>query len=1153
MLNKIISAGEAAAVFSTVDSLLQEAEKSRAGNSRLLKPRNIHSGDPVAARFNKDRRQALSLNDLFDQLKKISLSPEAKSPNYLPAAGQESFAKKYYFNNELLAGAKVTLASAGVLRTADIPQFLLQTGVSAEHSYFAKLKQFVENIILDRVIDLAHWLSAKNTFLLLTLLIKSTNKHSIPFDLAAASRQEAFYFFSTIQDILIGNFTNLAEVTLENYAGRGRQATAVFKISFHDKELRIYEKLLALLLIIGRIASPGCKINIYCPDNDKAALLNNVNFYVSFSGSAEAGISYAEAIKTIENYYVYVQKLIAELDAEKNSPSEADFQEITPLLRKALTYLNSASEIETAYFPGVGIVLSLAGREIILPFVLGPKPSRRVFGLHGEYQHGWENLKVRDGFQRALQAAGAPEPDFSIALDYQRLSPAEQNYFRRINLTPLAEMYRLPAADHAVRLIERINSPVTKADFIEKIIELLYVNYNFLAEFEKNLFEDRLVLAAHNTSATDKVKIVCQNTLKKLADSGKISARNYKSWLTCAVSYRELELYAAELLKELKTFQKHRQSYNMIEFLTELLLKFLPLTQKIKSNSRPVKMLNKLWRLEKQFLKEHNLSKTERLLAKLTAVLTDLQQGFHKEANFSEEVFYKPLWDKAPSGNPLIARLRPFFIDLKNIARNIYQRRTDDWDLFIQFMHELDACRNQRLKYENLIPARELLASFWGQADYPALLPLINQEMRNEIKKFLSSGGAQYGFEQAWYYQDNGSASAFTIGSILAYASSSGITLSALAGDMHKELAAVAGSIPGLSKTSIENKLLRCSNPDSGVSLNAGIEKILIALVKKRTQNLYCAYEIGLCCDSPAVTGKAIYNLIKRVGSESAIKMIEGTAAKFHDHKKVNNIAVGSLLSPENELCAVNLLEFNEKGKNYALIGTLDILLWSMGALACIPQIADGTPAARIQSYLYIEQGQKWEELKKAKDSLQNLLANPVYAPAEYEQKSRTLREQLISVYLGFTFPKGRSGLARNILRGSADIYDYLTSSQLLAEASQKLKNSLLNYHTDSTVNFPQIIQTPQAAQALAAPEEYALQEPLFVENVGLVQKISSGKNIDYLVYGEYVDNSTGKKYLGQRLLRDSNPTLNSQGKKLRETSRSIKHFAKALEQKLLK
>ncbi|GBR74769.1 hypothetical protein NO1_1891, partial [Candidatus Termititenax aidoneus] len=936
MLAKIILTGEKNEVWATVDALLKEVEETKPQSKRLMKPQNIFSDDPVVIRFRKDlkEQQTLSLNDLFDQLKKIITSPEARSliNNYLPAAGTVSFPKKYYFNNELLSGAKALLAAAGVQQAADIPQFLLRAGVSAEHSYFAGLKQFVENIILGQTIDLAHWLSAKNTFLLLTILIKGTNKYTVPFDLAETRRQSAFYFFSAIQDILIGSFTNLAEITLENYAGGGlhKAATAIFKLSFKDKSLKSYEKLLALLLIIGRISRPGDKINIYCPDNDRNALLNGLNFYISCSaGGKETALPYTEAIRIIENYYVYVQKLIAELDSGKNSPAAADFQEITPLLSKALIYLNSAREIETKYFPNAGTVLSLAGTEIILPFILGPEPGRKVFGLYGEYQHSQENIKIRTGFNRALQAAGVLPPDFSIALDYQRLSPAEQNYFSQINLTPLEEIHVLSAAGYAVRLIERINSPVTKADFIEKTIELLYVNYNTLSEFEKNLFEDRLVLAAYNTSATDKVKIACQNTLKRLADSGKISARNYKSWLSQAVSYRGLELYADELIKELKIFQKRRRSYDMIEFLTELLLRFLPLTQKIKSSSRPVKMLNKLWRLEKQFIKERNLSGTERLLAELITVLTNLRQWFHKEANLAEEVFYKPLWEKAPSENPLFARLRPFFIDLRNVARNIYRHRTDNWDLFIQFMHELDAARQQGLKYENLIPARELIASFLGEVNYAKLLPLIDQEMHNEIKKFLPAGQSAYGFDQAWYYQGNGSASAFTIGSILAYAQNNGITLSALAEDLSKEFGAVLGSIPGLSKTSIENKLLRCSNPDSGVSVNAGIEKILIAIIKKRTQNLYCAYEIGLCCDSAAVTGQAIYNLIKRVGSESAIKMIEGTAAKFHDHKKVNNIAVGSLLSPENELYTINLLEFNAKGQNYDLLAALDILLWT--------------------------------------------------------------------------------------------------------------------------------------------------------------------------------------------------------------------------------
>ncbi|GBR76536.1 hypothetical protein NO2_1069 [Candidatus Termititenax persephonae] len=1155
MLSKIILTGEKNEVWATVDTLLKEVEAAKPRSKRAMKPQNIYSADPVVIRFRKDleKQQTLSLNDLFDQLKKIITSPEAKSfiNNYLPMATTQSFTRKYYFNNELLSEAKAALAAAGVQQTTDIPQFLLRAGVSAEHSYFAKLKQFMENIVSDQTIDLAHWLSAKNIFLLLTILLKGTNKYTLPFDLAGTKQQGAFYFFSTIQDILIGSFTNLAEIALENYVSGGlnKPETAIFKVSFQDKDLKSYEKLLALLLIIGRICRAGDKINMHCPDNDRNTLFNGLDFYISCSSAGkETALPYTEAIKIIENYYVYVQKLIAELDSEKNSPAAGDFQEITPLLSKALIYLNSAQEIETKYFPGTGIVLSLAGTEIILPFVLGAEPGRRVFGLYGEYQHAQENTAVRAGFHQSLQAAGVLPPDFSTALDYQRLSLAEQNYFSQINLTPLEEMHILSAANYAVRLIERINNPVTKADFIEKIIELLYANYNSLSESEKNLFTERLVLTAYNASATDKVKIACQNALQRLADSGKISARNYKSWLSQAVSYRGLELYADELIKELKIFKKRRQSYDMIEFLTELLLRFLPLTQKIKSSNRPAKILNKLWHLEKQFLKEHSLNETERRLAGLITVLTDLRQWLHKEANLAEEIFYKPSWEKAPSENPLLTRLRPFFIDLRNVTRNIYQRRTDNWDLFIQFMHELDAGRNG-LKYENLIPARELITSFLGEVNYAQLLPLINQEMRHEIKKFLPPERSPFGFDQAWYYQGNGSASAFTIGSILAYANNNGITLSALAEDLSKEFGAVLGSIPGLSKTSNENKLLRCSNPDSGISVNAGIEKILIAIIKKRTQNLYCAYEIGLCCDSAAVTGQAIYNLIKRVGSESAMKMIEGTAAKFHDHKKVNNLAVGSLLSPRNELCAINLLEFNEKGQNYDLLGALDILLWTMGAMTCIPKIADGAPAAKVQSYLYLEQGQHWEELKKSKTNLQNLLANPDYLLAEYEQKSRELRERLISVYLGFTFPKGKSGLVRNILRGSADMYDYLMSSQLLAEASQKLKDGLLNYHAESTADFPQIIQTPQAARVLSGSAEYTLSAPVFVENVGLVQRISRGRDTDYLVYGEYVDSASGQKYLGLRLLNDTNHVIYTQNKKFRETARSIRHLAKAFGQ----
>ncbi|GBR74920.1 hypothetical protein NO1_2008, partial [Candidatus Termititenax aidoneus] len=199
-----------------------------------------------------------------------------------------------------------------------------------------------------------------------------------------------------------------------------------------------------------------------------------------------------------------------------------------------------------------------------------------------------------------------------------------------------------------------------------------------------------------------------------------------------------------------------------------------------------------------------------------------------------------------------------------------------------------------------------------------------------------------------------------------------------------------------------------------------------------------------------------------------------------------------------------------------------------------------------------VEQGQQWEELKKARNNLQNLLANPDYPMAEYGQKSRELRERLVSVYLGFTFPKGKSGLVRNILRGSADMYDYLMSSQLLAEASQKLKDSLLNYNAENVLDFPQIIQTPQAAQALSGSEKYTLALPIFVENVGLVQKIGKGKNVDYLVYGEYADSDSGQKYLGLRLLDDANHVIYTQNKKFKETSRSIRHFERALEQGLL-
>jgi hypothetical protein len=394
MLHKIILTGETTEVLATVDTLLKGIEETKPPSGKLLKPQNILSDDPVVFRFIKDlkKQQTLSLNDLFDQLKRIITSPEAKSliNNYLPTSGSESFPKKYYFNNELLAGAKTLLANAGVQQVADIPQFLLKAGVSAEHSYFVRLKQFLENIILDKTIDLTHWLSAKNVFLLLTILIKGTNKYAVPFDLAETKPQGVFYFFSTIQDILIGSFTNLAEFTLENYASGGlnEPATAIFKVSFKDKNLKSYEKLLALLLIIGRICGSGNKINIYCPDNDRNVLLNGLNFYISCSvGGQEIGLPYTEAIKIIESHYVYVQKLIAELDSARNSPAAADFQEITPLLNKALIYLNSAPEIETKYFSGAGFVLSLAGIETILPFVLGTEPGRRVFGLYGEYQH----------------------------------------------------------------------------------------------------------------------------------------------------------------------------------------------------------------------------------------------------------------------------------------------------------------------------------------------------------------------------------------------------------------------------------------------------------------------------------------------------------------------------------------------------------------------------------------------------------------------------------------------------------------------------------------------------------------------------------------------------------------------------------------------
>jgi len=242
------------------------------------------------------------------------------------------------------------------------------------------------------------------------------------------------------------------------------------------------------------------------------------------------------------------------------------------------------------------------------------------------------------------------------------------------------------------------------------------------------------------------------------------------------------------------------------------------------------------------------------------------------------------------------------------------------------------------------------------------------------------------------------------------------------------------------------------------------------------------------------------------------------------------------------------LLEFNEKGKNYELIATLDILLWTLGAMSCIPQIADGTNQAEIAAYLYAEQGQHWEELKKARNNLQQVLNKPDFAYPEYLDAAGALREQLVSIYLGFTFPKGANGflhkLMRGLVRGSADGLDYLMSLQLLAEATQKIKDELPNYRTEETDIALPLAQTP--AVTLACQD--AAQAPYFVEGVGRVQKIGEGRSADYIVYSEYAEIETGRRYLVRKLLSENTRTLQVDGLRLRETSRSLRHLAQARE-----
>ncbi|MDR1452418.1 MAG: hypothetical protein LBJ25_00375 [Candidatus Margulisbacteria bacterium] len=1141
-------ASETGGIFPFLSAQLEELEAAERRSAGLLNPRNIASRDPVARAFLQDLKkgQSLRLNDLFDLLKKILISPEAKLLFGGYGAPDAENSGKYYFHTEFIGRYREALAASGVRENSAILPFLQKAGLSPEQAEHARLKHLLENILADKKLDLTSWLKAQDTFLLLTLLLKNSARYTIPFDLTdpgEAKSVKFFYLLSVLQDILLGNFTNLAEVSLEHYSQnlpRG-QALAVFKISLQDKDLRAYEKLLALLLILGRFSLPWDTLYIYCRDNDRDTLLNGSNFYAAFSyNGSRAGISYAGALKFLENNYLYTQKLIAELDSEKNNPAVSDFQEITPLLRKALVYLNPAQEIAPEYFPETGFVLRLSGRELILPLAL-ERPGRIVFGLHGEYQHALENTAARDGFRRALAGHRESEPDFSIALDYQRLSVEEKEYFQQINQTPFAELNLLALTGYTVRLIELINNPVTKGDFIEKVIELLYLNYNSLTETEKNLFAGRLALAVHNASAADRVKIVCRDVLRRLADTGKISPRNYNIWLDHELSYRGLEQYAGKLLQELKTLQKRRQSHNLSELLTEMLLRFLPLLRdNNKNRALTGRLLNKLWKIKKQFLKNHSLAKTDRLLNGIITTLETLQAEFHDQANSSEQAFYKPLWRRAPPDNALLARARPFLIDAQNVLGLISKNKNDDRNLFIQFMHELDLTRGQR-GGDNLVPARQVVADFLGADNMAELQPLILHEMKSEVQKFLGSGGS---FEQAWYNAANGSASAYTISSILAYASGNKITLALLAEDLHQMISAEAGAIPGLSKNSIEDKLLRCLNPNSGVSVNAGVEKLLIAAVKLRTNNIYCAYDIGLCCNTPDVVGRAIYNMISKAGAEPALQLIEGTATKFHDHKNVRTIAIGSLLSPRNNVGALSLLEFNEKGRHYDLIGTLDILLWTLGAMACIPQIADGVRPEQIAAYLYFEQGQKWEELKKVRAELKNLLAKPDYAGEEYSEKSRALRERLIALHLGFTFPKGRGGVARKLVRGSADIYDYLMSSQLLAEASQKLKDTLSAYHSAEN-RFPLALRAPQAQEILNSAA-CVLNEPLFIENVGLVWPVTRGKQKEYFIYSEYQDVKSRQKHLVQRSLSDSARTLQIGGQKLRETARSIRHFEQA-------
>ena len=1132
-------------VQNIVTAGLNELEASGRKSARLVPLRDIVSRDPAVLKLLKDIKrgrslQSIQLNDLFDLLRKILISPEAKtllnSQKILAAANS----RKYYFNARILKPYREALSASGIRQSADIPVFLLRAGLQPEQAVYNDIKNLLENIFSAENNALPSWLSAQEVFLLLTLLLKNSAKYTLPFDLAENAALPYFCFLSTVQDILLGGFTNLADISLEALHSADAEQTAVFRITFQDQDLRVYEKLLTLLLSLGQFQLPWDKLHIYCQNGEREALFNGMSIYAAFScARPERKITYTEAIKFIEEQYVYRQKLSAAMDAEKNNLTRRDFWKITPFMDKFITHLDPVSGLTVAYFPKTGFFMRFSGQEIVLPIDLQGRAGE-LFGLLGEHQYVLER-NTRGAYEQALAGYGITAPDFSISQDFQRLSPAVQKYFQQINRTPPAELDFLPLEDHAMRLIERINDVTTKGEFIEKVIGLLYANYDSLSAKEKDIYENRLILTAYNVSAADRVKIACRDALKHLTETGKISPSNYKLWLAQDLSYRGLELYTGELLKKLKDFQRHRRSDNIPEILTEILLQFLPLLREQHNNGLPVHLLHKIWKLERQFLKHNIGHPAEHLLTELAAALTALQDWFHEAAVRAEKLVYKPVWNKAPSENPLLVKLRPFF----SLLANIFNRNIENRALFAQFRQELDAFRSQRIMHENLIPAARTLKVFLGTDDIALLLPLIKGEMRSEINKFIRAG---HSFEQNWYFRGNGSASAYTIASILTYARERGCTLSVLAEDLCKAISAEVGNIPGLSKDSIEDKLLRCEKPSSSVSVNAGVEKLLIALLKLRTNDPYCAYHIGLTCVSAEVVGQSVYNMIARAGSESALTLIQVVAPLFHNHKDLKHIAIALSLLLKNELCAVSLLEFNEKGKNYELIATLDILLWTLGAMSCIPQIADGTNQAEIAAYLYAEQGQRWEELKKARNNLRQLLSKPDFAYPEYQAVAGALREQLVSIYLGFTFPKGANNLLRKLMRGlvrgSADGLDYLMSLQLLSEATQKIKDELPNYRTEDTDIALPLAQTP----AVTLAYQNAVPAPSFVEGIGRIQKIGKGRQADYIVYSEYMDTETGRRYLVRKLLSENTHTLQTDGLRLRETNRALRHLERARE-----